>query len=39
VTAREWIERAGPVLGLLFVSIIFGFLIGPRFFSGAPTSS
>jgi ribose/xylose/arabinose/galactoside ABC-type transport system permease subunit len=29
------IETAGPVLGLLFVSLIFGILIGPHFFAGA----
>ena len=34
MTTRRWIETAGPVLGLLFVAIIFGVLIGPRFFSG-----
>jgi ribose/xylose/arabinose/galactoside ABC-type transport system permease subunit len=35
VTGRRLLETAGPILGLLFVSIIFGVLIGPRFFSGA----
>jgi ribose/xylose/arabinose/galactoside ABC-type transport system permease subunit len=35
VNARRLFERAGPLLGLLFVSIIFGALIGPRFFSGS----
>jgi ribose transport system permease protein len=35
VNARRLFETAGPLLGLLFVSIIFGALIGPRFFSGA----
>ena len=35
MTARRLLETAGPILGLLFVSIIFGVLIGPRFFSGA----
>jgi ribose transport system permease protein len=34
VTARRWLETAGPLIGLLFVSIVFGALIGPRFFSG-----
>ena len=34
MTARRWLETAGPLLGLLFVSIVFGALIGPRFFSG-----
>ena len=32
---RRWVETAGPFLGLLFVSIVFGFLVGPRFFHGA----
>ena len=32
---RRWLETAGPILGLLFVSIVFGALIGPRFFNGA----
>ena len=31
---RRALEHAGPLLGLLFVSVIFGVLIGPRFFSG-----
>ncbi len=35
MTTRRWSETAGPLLGLLFVSAIFGVLIGPRFFSGA----
>ena len=35
MTARRWFERAGPLLGLVFVSLIFGALIGPRFFNGA----
>ena len=34
MTARRWLETAGPLIGLLFVSIVFGALIGPRFFSG-----
>lgn len=29
------LETAGPLLGLLFVSIVFGILVGPRFFSSA----
>ena len=29
------IDTGGPLLGLLFVAILFGALIGPRFFSGA----
>jgi len=32
---RRWVETAGPFLGLLFVSLIFGALVGPRFFHGA----
>jgi ribose transport system permease protein len=35
VTARRLFDTAGPVLGLLFVAIIFAALIGPRFFNGA----
>jgi ribose/xylose/arabinose/galactoside ABC-type transport system permease subunit len=35
VNARRLFETAGPLIGLLFVSIIFGSLIGPRFFNGA----
>jgi ribose transport system permease protein len=35
VNARRVFETAGPLIGLLFVSLIFGFLIGPRFFNGA----
>jgi ribose/xylose/arabinose/galactoside ABC-type transport system permease subunit len=35
VTTGRWVDAAGPLLGLLFVSIVFGFLIGPRFFYGA----
>jgi ribose/xylose/arabinose/galactoside ABC-type transport system permease subunit len=35
VTARRLLETAGPLLGLLFVSIVFGMLVGPRFFNGA----
>jgi ribose transport system permease protein len=35
VSARRLFETAGPLIGLLFVSIIFGSLIGPRFFNGA----
>lgn len=31
---RRALASAGPLIGLLFVSAIFGFLIGPRFFSG-----
>ena len=32
---RRSLETAGPVIGLLFVSVVFGMLIGPRFFQGA----
>ena len=35
MSARRLFETAGPLIGLLFVSIIFGSLIGPRFFNGA----
>ena len=35
MTARRLLDTAGPLLGLLFVSIIFGILVGPRFFNGA----
>lgn len=35
MTTGRWVDAAGPLLGLLFVSIVFGFLIGPRFFYGA----
>jgi ribose transport system permease protein len=35
VSTRRWVDTAGPLLGLLFVSIVFGSLIGPRFFYGA----
>jgi len=32
---RRLLERLGPVLGLVFVSIIFGLLVGSHFFRGA----
>ena len=32
---RRLLERVGPVLGLVFVSIIFGLLVGSNFFRGA----
>jgi len=35
VNARRLLDTAGPLIGLLFVSIIFGALVGPRFFGGA----
>jgi ribose/xylose/arabinose/galactoside ABC-type transport system permease subunit len=34
VTRREILESAGPLLGLAFVALIFGFLVGPQFFRG-----
>ena len=34
-TTRRWLDTAGPLLGLLFVSVVFGVLVGPRFFEGA----
>lgn len=35
MTTRRWVQTVGPLLGLLFVALIFGFTIGPRFFYGA----
>jgi ribose transport system permease protein len=35
VTRRELLESAGPLIGLAFVAIIFGFLVGPQFFRGS----
>ena len=35
MTTRRLLDTAGPLLGLLFVSIVFGILVGPRFFNGA----
>jgi ribose transport system permease protein len=35
VTSRRWVQTLGPLLGLLFVAIIFGATIGPRFLYGA----
>lgn len=35
MSSRRWLDAAGPLLGLLFVSTVFGALIGPRFFFGA----
>jgi ribose/xylose/arabinose/galactoside ABC-type transport system permease subunit len=35
VTARRLLDTAGPLIGLLFVSIVFGVLVGSRFFNGA----
>lgn len=34
MNTRHWLETAGPLLGLLFVSVVFGLLVGPRFFAG-----
>jgi ribose/xylose/arabinose/galactoside ABC-type transport system permease subunit len=35
VKAGEWPSRLGPLLGLLFVSALFGVLVGPEFFRPA----
>ena len=35
MNVRRLIDTGGPLLGLLLVAIVFGALIGPRFFSGA----
>jgi ribose transport system permease protein len=35
MTRRQLLESAGPILGLTFVAIIFGFLVGPQFFRGS----
>ena len=35
MNVRRLIDAGGPLLGLLFVAILFGALIGPRFFSGS----
>lgn len=35
MTIRGLLERGGTFLGLVLVSLIFGMLIGPQFFSGA----
>ena len=32
--ARTFLESAGPFIGLAFVAIVFGFLVGPQFFRG-----
>jgi ribose/xylose/arabinose/galactoside ABC-type transport system permease subunit len=29
----SWLSRSGPILGLLFVCLVFGVLVGPQFFS------
>ncbi len=31
-TPAKWLSRSGPLLGLLLVCVIFGFLVGPQFF-------
>jgi ribose transport system permease protein len=35
VRRREFLEAVGPYLGLAFVALIFGFLVGPQFFRGS----
>jgi ribose transport system permease protein len=35
MTRRQLLDSAGPILGLTFVAIIFGFLVGPHFFRGS----
>jgi ribose transport system permease protein len=35
VTRRQLLESAGPLIGLTFVAIVFGILVGPHFFRGA----
>jgi ribose/xylose/arabinose/galactoside ABC-type transport system permease subunit len=35
VRPKDVLESAGPLIGLAFVAIIFGFLVGPQFFRGA----
>ncbi len=35
MTRGRLLDTGGPVFGLLFVSIVFGVLVGPQFFSGA----
>jgi ribose transport system permease protein len=35
VRRREFLESVGPYLGLAFVALIFGFLVGPQFFRGS----
>jgi len=36
MTTRSILERAGTLLGLILVAIVFGALVGPQFF--APTN-
>ncbi len=35
MTRRQLLESAGPLIGLTFVAIVFGILVGPHFFRGA----
>ena len=35
MTRRQILESLGPILGLTFVAIVFGFLVGPQFFRGS----
>jgi ribose transport system permease protein len=35
MTRRDLLESAGPLIGLAFVTIVFGFLVGPYFFRGS----
>ena len=35
MTPREMLARVGPLLGLVIVSVLFGALVGPQFFSPA----
>lgn len=35
MNVRRFLEASGPLAGLLFVALLFAFLVGPRFFSGA----
>jgi ribose transport system permease protein len=35
VTRRALLDSGGPLLGLLFVALLFGALVGPHFFRGA----
>jgi ribose/xylose/arabinose/galactoside ABC-type transport system permease subunit len=35
MTVRSMLERGGALLGLIFVALVFGALVGPQFFAGA----
>ena len=35
MNVRRFLDASGPLAGLLFVALLFAFLVGPRFFSGA----